>query len=445
MYAAGVGALGRGLTLFVLLLVADAASAAQSHGEVELTRLSLPQATLAEGASLALWLNDSAPAREFNLTAPQLAVTTYRSRSVAASVGGNEFHYDVPDAPQRREYHNATLRLSPTGAHEGWLGLYPTLAHARMETARDVGAAARRPGHVGNSHAPEQPRQPDMPLYGQPVEAPHILLAATGRVVVVGSGALKIMGLDLVLDAAEGSTTIRSHPPTQPELGAGESQQVWAYVEFADGASLSLDAGPSPVVVALPRVMVAWSGVASLAGARGYVQADGARYDLAAGSHQLRGNLMGQMAALGPPASPVALLSLQGELEGASGRLVAGPAPPAARGPPWGLGVLGLAVVALAAGAWGAYGRARRPRGVVDVDRVGSALEEPGAALYAAAAVEVSFEQHDAAMDALQKAVRAEPILALRAREDPAFAPLRGRPDWLPMLDAALRRAGLRR
>lgn len=327
----------RRLGVLVLLLFLAAPAVAAPLGQLDVSGTwTLPDGTLARAPLAGVFLDPDAAPTRLSVTAEQAQVKLFQRTSVDAAVANPGL------APRETSYAltNVTFILLP-GSFEGWLGLAPTDATLTRSAAGSVEGRATGAQRLGNGVESVDPEDRGFFL---PIDEPHLVLRAAGRLVVEGAFALKFQGPDFDVHAAENASTISTWARLGPG-GVGAREDRWAYVSF-ERATLELE-HERPLDVHVPAAEAAWDGRLRAKVVEGSLQTSDGTFLATGEPAVLDGAFLASITPL-PGAAATSRMLLSGELASTT-LAAAATATPGSRGTAstalWGVGLLAVGVV----------------------------------------------------------------------------------------------------
>lgn len=234
-----------------------------AHGAVALPRASELSLFDAE-----IFLDDAASVDSLEIESPRIVVHRFDFTTVEA---GN-VQLVADDSRATYSLTGVSARLAGSKA-PAWIGSYsrqPATAHiADVSFLRLQGATD---ASLGPAMPPEREPDPRLQSYGRAYSRPIVSVHADGDVVLTGSFAIKLSGIDLRVEARENTSTLTTSMNTE----GTQARHQWAFLELED-ARVHLRSS-SAIELVGTYADALWSGEASVQdpegqfheGARGY-------------------------------------------------------------------------------------------------------------------------------------------------------------------------------
>lgn len=355
----------KGATVLVALVLLGTVSAAADPADVSaVIRGSL---TFDDGVHVdvratphAIFFPDTSATTNLHGDLPTVNVTIRQDQSVAASPLST-----VQIPPTYREsswtLRGARVSLLLGGNASGTMGIFPNPeagVSAELGGRPTLRAATVENYGVVGAGTGEQPSE-----YRVRVNEAHVVAEGNGTLWYVGPGRLLLHGLDVVIQAAENTTELRTGDTYETlSTGVQIETQSWAYLEFPAG-TLRIDSA-APFVMAMAEADMGWSGAAEGTPEPGTLVLDGDQQDASSGTMQLDGDFTGHVMPESTPNGARMHLSATRQAPAATPlEQVAGPLA-------WPLGAIVLVAVAVGAGTLGAWALHRRTRAPLEVEEM---------------------------------------------------------------------------
>ncbi|MEA3201990.1 MAG: hypothetical protein QOE90_3418 [Thermoplasmata archaeon] len=377
----------------VILLLAPSAAAVGivgsfSSAEPVALRAGSAHATL-EGAVL----RDASGLAGFSFLAGQADLCWYQ---VAREHAAQQWLDLAPSSGCSRET-DVSISLGASSP-AGWIGLAARGGDAALAGGAPWSLSPGAGAFLSDAPRPRQPDAPDdVPAFSRNVPGPLVTTSSSGSLDYEGGGALKIMGLDVVVASAQNVTEYRTGRQLAGGAMLGAEQDAWLVVAFDAGTVRLVSNGPSFALAARDVRAPSASGL-DAPSANGTLVERGVTYALdPRAPAQLEGVFAASLAPT--PAGDALRVDVQGDALtlGPLAALAAEPTRGAAM--PWLLVVGGVAIVG------GAGFLALRRRGPLGARRAARDLARRGLAF-------ADHEQWDLAATFYERAVAREPACA---------------------------------
>lgn len=328
--------------------------------------VTIPAGSLLSFTPLLAFTNGTKGLESLDLRAPQATLHLFERPFTEADAAGLNYKHLGGTDHTPLKLRNLHLRAGEVKGN-GYLGMYPdraSLGHFTplIETTLQPQEQSRITTKVMLLHLGDEEPDRFARHYDVSVQEPHMDWSAPGTLRYEGDGAIKVFGVDLIVESAELAGTFRTGIERESDFALREGAFRWALIEFTNGTMEATSA--TPWRLDATQVDVRGEGHMTML----KVRHDAGASPSAPHARRATDRLEGQLDATLTVQRAAAGLFTRVDVRQGTLASAAEAAPPSAQstravapGPAaWPLPLLGLALVLAGGGAAGAYAALRR-------------------------------------------------------------------------------------